>query len=220
MRESVAALMLAANLAMHMGATPCEKVSTSRQGQEPAPTPQAKLAGEDHSQPETGRARFELADGTPVHLRFLSAVVSSQVLAGDKVALEVTKPVLVNDCLVIAKGSPAEATVMLAQAKRSMARGGNMELRVEAVRLSDGEVVRVRAVRDAKGQGHEATATAATIAGSLYGASIIVPWIVRGKDAIVPRGTEITAYVMGTMSLDPSKFQDNDTTLSEKKRAQ
>jgi hypothetical protein len=74
----------------------------------------------DQGQSARASAKFEHAEGTAVRLKFVRAVVSSRVIAGDKVALEVVQPVVVDGCVVIPKGNPAEATVMLAQAKRTM----------------------------------------------------------------------------------------------------
>src|SRR2546425_5717658 len=87
-----------------------------------------------------------LTDGTPVHLKFARAVVSSQVIAGEKVPLEVVDAVLVGNLVAISPRAFAEATVTVAQANRSLGRGGNLRLKIESVRLADGEFVPLRAV--------------------------------------------------------------------------
>jgi len=221
----VTTLLLAVNLVLHAGGSPCQASTASRKQESPNEQGERKTnpiqrdctVSADQDQSATESAKFELAEGTAVRLKFVRAVVSSRVMAGDQVALEVAEPVVVNGCVVLRKGSPAEATVTLAQAKRTMARGGNLELKIETIRLADGELVPVRAVKDVKGQGHGTIATTTMIAGSLYGAPLIVPLIVKGKDATVPAGTETTAFVGATVSLDHAKFQNIDAKPPEKK---
>jgi hypothetical protein len=152
----------------------------------------------------------KLADGTPVRLRFVRAVVSSKVIAGEKVALEVVDPVLAGNLVAISRHGIAEATVTVAQAKRSMGGGGNLELKIESVRLADGELVSLRAVKDVKGgDGQPALLAAASPLVFLF-------FYVKEKSATVPAGTEITAYIVGEFLLDPSKFHAADDSPQEK----
>jgi hypothetical protein len=160
-----------------------------------------------------------LTDGTPVHLKFGRAVVSSQVIAGERVALEVVDQVLVGNLIAISPHAPAEATVTVAQAKRSMGRGGNLELKIESVRLADGELVPLRAVKDVKGGDNQpALLTSLGTAGLMYWAAspLVFLFYVKGKSATVPAGTEITAYTAGEFPLDPSKFRAADASPREK----
>lgn len=147
-----------------------------------------------------------LTDGTAVRLKFVRAVISSQVIAGEKVPLEVVEPVRVGNLVAISKHAQAEAIVMMAQAKRSMGRGGNLELKIESIRLASGESVPVRAVKDVKGEGRKAVAIAVWS---------VWPYV-NGKNANVRAGTEITAYIAGDFALDPSKFQAAAASLQER----
>jgi len=160
-----------------------------------------------------------LTDGTPVHLKFARAVVSSQVIAGEKVPLEVVDPVLVGNLVAISPRAFAQATVTVAQAKRSMGRGGNLELKIESVRLADGELVPLRAVKDVKGGDNQpALLTSLGTAGMMYWAAspLVFLFYVKGKSATIPAGTEITAYIAGEFPLDPSKFHTADASPQEK----
>jgi hypothetical protein len=105
--------------------------------------------------------KLVLTDGTPIRLKFVRAVVSSRVIAGEKVPPEVVEPVLVGNLVAIPQHGSAEATVTMAQAKRNMGRGGNLELKIESIRLADGEAVPVRAVKDVKRGERKAVAIAA-----------------------------------------------------------
>ncbi len=148
-----------------------------------------------------------LTDGTAVRLKFVRAVVSSQVIAGEKVPLEVVEPVLIGKLVALPQHSAEEAIVTMAQTGRSMGRGGNLRFKIENIRLADGELVPVRAVKYAKGEGRKALmiATFAVLSGQ-----------VNGKNATVPAGAEITAYIAGDFALDPSKFQTASTSPQDK----
>ena len=121
---------------------------------------------------------------------------------------EVLEDVMVKDTLVIPKGGIAWGTVTEAQAKRRMARGGKLDVNIDAVRLVDGEKVPLRAVKDVKGGGHTGAMT-----GAMVGTAIVffpaapLFLFMHGKDITIPKGTEITAYVSGDTRLDEAKFK-------------
>jgi hypothetical protein len=131
----------------------------------------------------------------------------------DRVDFDVLEEVKVNDVLVIPKGSVAWGTVTEAQAKRRMARGGKLDVNIDAVRLADGEKAALRGVKDVKGGGHTGGMTAGIVATSL----IVWPaapffLFMHGKDITIPKGTEITAYINGDMNLDARKFAPGTLT--------
>ncbi len=123
---------------------------------------------------------------------------------------EVLEDVSAKDTLVIPKGSIAWGTVTEAQPKRRMARGGKLDVNIDAVRLADGEKAPLRAVKDVKGGGHTGAMT-----GAMVGTAIVffpaapLFLFMHGKDISIPKGTEITAYINGDTRLDQAKFQDN-----------
>lgn len=174
------------------GSVPSESQQTEKSGQGAPPVDTPKPV---------------LADGTAVRLKFVGAVVSSQVLAGEKVPLEVIEPVLVGSLIAISRHAQAEAIVTMAQPKGGMGRSGNLQLKIETVRLADGEIVPVRAVKDVKVGDRKAVAIAAWT---------VWPFPLKGKDATIAAGTEITAYISGDFGLDPSKFQAPATNAQEK----
>ncbi len=162
-----------------------------------------------------------LTDGTLVRLKFVRAVVSSQVIAGEKVPLEVVEPVLGGKLVAIPQHSAEEAIVTMAQAGRSMGRGGNLQFKIENIRLADGELVPVRAVKDVKGGGNRAialTGEAGMAAGFAFWPASPLGFLiyVKGKNGTIPAGAEITAYIVGDFPLDPSKFQDAAAVPQEK----
>lgn len=176
-----------------------------------APNSVPNQSKQDQRNLPAGDAKVELTDGTPVRLKFVRAVVSSQVIAGDKVPLEVVESVIAGNLVAVSQHTSAEAIVTMAQAGRSMGRGGNLQLKIEGIHLADGEVVPVRAVKDSKGanQPLARAGEAGMAAGFVFWAASPLGFLVyaRGKNATIPSGAEVTAYITGTFQLDPSKFQ-------------
>jgi hypothetical protein len=156
----------------------------------------------------TAGVGFLLEDGTPVHLVLSENLSSADAVTGQTVEFEVVDDVIVNGFVVIPHGATAWATVTDAEHKKRMGRAGKLDLNVDKVRLADGEKALLRAVKDTKGGGHTGAMVGAMVATS------IVIWpaaplflLMHGKDVTIPKGTNISAFVQGDMTLDQSKFQ-------------
>jgi hypothetical protein len=151
---------------------------------------------------------FLLQDGTPVHLVLSENLSSADAVTGQTVEFEVVDDVVVNGLLVIPHGSTAWATVTDAEHKKRMGRAGKLDLNIDKVRLADGQKVLLRAVKDARGGGHTGAMVGAMVATSL----VIWPaaplfLLMHGKDVTIPKGTNISAFIQGDITLDESKFQ-------------
>jgi hypothetical protein len=179
-------------------AAPSAPAATPAVAPSPAPSPAAATT------PGVG---FLLEDGTPVHLVLSQNLSSADAVTGQTVEFEVVDDVIVNGFIVIPHGATAWATVTDAEHKKRMGRAGKLDLNVDKVRLADGEKALLRAVKDAKGGGHTGAMVGAMVATS------IVIWpaaplflLMHGKDVTIPKGTNISAFVQGDMTLDESKF--------------
>jgi hypothetical protein len=151
---------------------------------------------------------FLLEDGTPVHLVLSENLSSADAVTGQTVEFEVVDDVVVNGLLVIPHGATAWATVTDAEHKKRMGRAGKLDLNIDKVRLADGEKAMLRAVKDVKGGGHTGAMVGAMVATSL----VIWPaaplfLLMHGKDVTIPKGTNISAFVQGDLTLDESKFE-------------
>ncbi len=150
---------------------------------------------------------FGLEDATPVKLRINRNISSADAQVNETVDFEVLEEVKVHDVVVIPRGGTAWATVTEAQAKRRMGRAGKLNINIDNVRLTSGEKVALRAVKDVKGGGHQGAITGAIVATSIvFFPAAPLFLLVHGKDITIPKGTEITAYINGDIPLDPKKF--------------
>ncbi len=156
-----------------------------------------------------------LEDATPVKLRIARTVSSADAKTGDTVDFEVLEEVSVGNVVVIPKGGVAWATVTDAQPKRRMARGGKLNMNIDAVRLSNGQKVALRAVKEVKGGGHTGAMTGAMVAtGIVFFPAAPLFLFMHGKDITIPKGTEITAYINGNTPLDMASFPQSTQDAS------
>jgi hypothetical protein len=149
-----------------------------------------------------------LEDGTPVNLVLDENVSSSDAVTGQTIAFETVDDILVNGFVVIPRGSTAWATVTDAQHKRRMGRAGHVDLNIDKVRLADGEKVLLRAVKNSEGGSNTVKmvgAMAVTAIFTLGGSALFL--LAHGKDTTIPKGTNVTAFIQGNVTLDQSKFQ-------------
>jgi hypothetical protein len=148
-----------------------------------------------------------LLDGTAVKMRLTENLTSATAKMGQKVSFEVLEEVDLLGVPVIAKGAQALATVTTAETKKSMGRGGKLDVNIDSVRLLDGENAALSATQNAKGGGHVGAMTAGMVGTAIvfFPAAPLLLFI-HGKDITIPKGTEVTAFVAGDMKLDMAKF--------------
>jgi hypothetical protein len=175
--------------------------------QTPTTTTASPMAQASSSVPAAAPAPHTLVDGTPIKLRLSQTMSSADAKVGQEVPFEVVDEVKVDDIVVLPKGAAAIGTVTEANSKRSMGRGGKLNMSVSYARLVDQEKVALRAVKDSKGGGHVGAMTGAIVATSIvfFPAAPLFLFI-HGKDITIPQGTEITAFVEGDMHLDMARF--------------
>jgi hypothetical protein len=150
---------------------------------------------------------FVIHDGTPVKLRLSRNLSSADSKTGDTIDFEVLEEVTVDNLIVIARGAKAIGTITDAEPKKRMARGGKLDVTIDYVRLVDDDKAALRAVKETKGGGHVGAMTAGIVA------TAIIVWpaapfflFMHGKDATIPKDTEITAYTNGEIKLDREKI--------------
>lgn len=140
-------------------------------------------------------------------MRLTENLTSATAKTGQQVSFEVLDEVDLMGVPVIAKGAQALATVTTAETKKSMGRGGKLDVNIDSVRLVDGENAALSATQNAKGGGHVGAMTAGMVGTAIvfFPAAPLLLFI-HGKDITIPKGTEVTAFIAGDMKLDMAKF--------------
>jgi hypothetical protein len=174
--------------------------------QESSTAPQSSPSGASHPKPAPGFA-FGLEDGTPVPLKLARELSSAKESAGNRVDFEVAEDITVNGIIVIPKGAMAWGTIVDAKPKRRLGRAGKLDVRIDEVRLADGERAPLRASQESKGKGRSGVMTGAIVAsGVLFFPAAPLFLFMHGKDVVIAKGAPVTAYIDQNTALDRSKF--------------
>jgi len=203
-------LILSSSLLFPSVVLPITQTTQDKNAKQPAqePQPVAPVVKEPLA--------FGLEDATPVRLRITRTISSADAQVNDTVDFEVLEEVKVHDVIVIPRGGTAWGTVTEAQPKRRMGRAGKLNINIDNVRLTSGEKVALRAIKDVKGGGHQGAITGAIVATSIvFFPAAPLFLLVHGKDITIPKGTEITAYINGDIPLDPKRFATPAATNPE-----
>jgi hypothetical protein len=132
-----------------------------------------------------------LTDSTPVRMKLLKSLSSSDSQVGDEVHFEVLDDIVVDGFLVIAKGAEALGVVNEAEPKKAMGRGGKLSVLIRSVRMANNQDAVLRSGTERKG--------------SSSSAGVVIP-VMHGKDITFPAGMEFTGYVNGDTRLKRENF--------------
>jgi hypothetical protein len=160
------------------------------------------------NQTQYSQASTNIPDGTPLKIRINQTISSADAKVGQTVDFEVLDEVKVADTVVIPKGGLALATVTVAEPKKSMGRGGKLDVNIDHAKLVNGDKVPLRAVKENEGGGHVGAMTAGIVATSIvFFPAAPLFLFMKGKDITIPKGTEVTAFVNGDYSIDFAKIR-------------
>jgi hypothetical protein len=150
---------------------------------------------------------YALLDGTPIKLRLGRTISSADEKVGNEVDFDTLEEITINGVVIIPKGSIATGTITEADHKKNMGRAGKMDVNIDSVRMADGEKAALRATAGGKAGGHTAAMTGAIVATSIvFFPAAPLFLFMHGKDLVIPKGTEITAYINGDTALTMARF--------------
>jgi len=130
-----------------------------------------------------------LQDGTPVKLRLGATAAANGVRVGETIELEVSEDVKVGDVVVVAKGSPASASVTNLRSGGNV-KGGWVDIDLDSVTLSDGERVPIRASKQRPFRADQSSVVSS-----------------QAQDASITQGSDLTAYINGSQQLDLTRLR-------------
>lgn len=108
---------------------------------------------------------------------------------GDKIRLQATNDVVVGGKVIIDKYAEAEGHLIKKEHSRWLGRKGKIDFAIDWIKAVDGTKVPLRSNAKAGGKSHVAGMVAVTALVSPIGL------FMRGKNAVIKKGTEFTAYV-------------------------
>jgi hypothetical protein len=111
------------------------------------------------------------------------------VRVGEAIDLEVAEDVRVGDVVVIAKGSPASASVTNLRSGGNV-KGGWVDIDLDSVTLSDGERVPIRASKQRPFRADQSSVVSS-----------------QAQDASITQGSDLTAYINGSQPLDLTRLR-------------
>lgn len=155
-------------------------------------------------------ASYTVEEGTPLRLRLDQTINSSKNKEGDRVDFKVIEDVMALDgkTVLIKAGTPAWGTIVEANKRGRIGGKGELALQVVGTKAVNGKVVPLRASITREGQSKIGT----VVALSLFVSPLFL--FMRGRDAKVLAGAEISAYVDRNTQVEiatspPSDSPDN-----------
>lgn len=143
-----------------------------------------------------GHGEVTLNAGTGVSLETISTIRSGLVTVGQTIDFRVKYDVKVDDKTVIPAGAIAKGQVMRAQKAKGLGKEGFVEIQIKSVTAADGQEVFLTGGNVY--QEGEDQQTLAIVLGILV---CILFLTMKGKNAEVPPGYQVTSSVATTMSI-------------------
>lgn len=142
-------------------------------------------------------AAVVVPDGTAVKLSLEHNLNSATSEVGETIYFRVVDEIRVGNVVAIPTGTTALGHIVTDEHKKTMGRGGKLEFAIDYVKPYDSQV-KVRAT--AQRQGKDATGKVITFT------VLISPLflLMHGKEAVIPQGTMVTAYVDGKQEVPVS----------------
>jgi len=143
-----------------------------------------------------GNGEVILNAGTSVSLETISIIQSNFVSVGQTIDFRVKYDVKVDNKTVIAAGSIAKGQVMRAQRAKGVGKEGFVEIQIKSVTASDGQEVFLSG-GNVYQEGEERQ-----VLSILLGVFICILFLaMKGKNAEVPPGYQVTSAVATTMTI-------------------
>jgi hypothetical protein len=138
-------------------------------------------------------------DGEKVRLILADDISSGTANQGDRVSFIVAEDFKVGDVVIIAKGAKGSGTITEAKKKGMLGQGGKLLMSIDQVKAVDGQNVRLRATSGREGDDKLGkTVGIAVLAGPFA-------LLVKGKDIVVTKGTEYSAFIDENKEIDVPK---------------
>lgn len=144
-----------------------------------------------------GKSGVVLNAGTNINLETVSTIQSDMVIVGQIVDFRVKSDVKVDDKVVIAAGAIAKGQVVRGQKAKALGKEGFVEIQIKSVRAVDGQEVYLSG-----GNVYQEGDDQQTLAIVLGVFVCILFLFLKGKNAMVPAGFQLSSSVASTVTIN------------------
>jgi LssY C-terminus len=160
-----------------------------------------------------------MESGTPVKLQLAQTISSGRAHKSDRLEFVVDKDVVIDGFTVIIAGAKAEGSVVRVRGKRPLGIGGDVIIKLNSVELTTGGKAPLTARKEFRGRSRTIRmAVGVAITAAIYLPAAPAFLLAPGRDSIVLKGTEVTAFTKNDFSVDTKDLpvaQGNTSDLSE-----
>jgi PEGA domain-containing protein len=174
------------------------------------PASGTKAAPKDLSEQSTSPSQKLLVkDATPIKLKLKRGVYSQYAQIGDEVVYLVDEELEVNGKIIVPEGAIVKGKVVSAEHKRTMGRGGKIDISADSIKLFNSQSIPLRAFQHARGGGQGLDMSGEMLAAASLTLGVGAPFVLlkHGKDIEIRQGSSFTAYVNGDTLLEDIAFQ-------------
>jgi hypothetical protein len=166
-------------------------------------------AQESSAQSSTPTQKLLVKDGTPIKLKLKRGVYSQYAKIGDEVDYLVDDEVVLNGKIIVPEGAIVKGKVVSAEHKRTMGRGGKIDISADSIKLFNSQSIPLRAFQQARGGGQGLDMSGEMLAAASLTLGVGAPFVLfkHGKDIEIRQGSSFTAYVDGDTWLEDIAFQ-------------
>ncbi len=194
----------------------------------PQSTPQnpavgTKAESKDLSEQSTSPTQKLLVkDATPIKLKLKRGVYSQYAKIGDEVDYLVDEDVIVNGKIIVPEGAIVKGKVVSAEHKRTMGRGGKIDISADSIQLFNSQSIPLRAFQQARGGGQGLDMSGQMLAAASLTLGVGAPFVLfkHGKDIDIRQGSSFTAFVNGDTWLDDIAFETKSASTVSAPSAQ
>jgi hypothetical protein len=141
---------------------------------------------------------IRLAAGTEITLKMAQSLSSKHAVIGERVELTVAEDIVVNDWVVVPKGTRVLGTVKVGKKKEKAGNSHDLVLEIDYIAMGERHVT-LGGREAANGKVNKGTVAASTVAFGVVGLLVSL----NARTATIPEGTILAAFVDEDIDLPP-----------------
>jgi hypothetical protein len=154
-----------------------------------------------------------LKEETALEIVLNKSISSSNSAIGQPIEAEIAEDIIIDDRIVIAKGSAVKGSISAVERAKRIGKGGNISLQISSVRAVDEQKVSLRSGLGRNGSDKTGKTVAMTVIFGLPGL------LVKGREAGIVKGTKIKAFVDDDIKIKSSLIPEpKPETINEENK--